>query len=78
MSSEPVITQFLRGTNFAVRTGKSHTSNVFTRVCVSWFQILTWPWYSEQSIHGSVGWRSTLFTLSDLAVSFRLMSNLRG
>ena len=33
MSSDPVSTQFLRATNFAARTGRSHTSNVFTICC---------------------------------------------
>lgn len=46
--------------------------------CVSWFQTQTLPLYRLASIHGSVGWRSTLFTRSDRAVSFRLMSSLRG
>lgn len=29
----PVITQFFLATNFAALTGRSHTSNVFTKVC---------------------------------------------
>lgn len=48
------------------------------RTWVSWFQTQTLPLYRLASIHGSVGWRSTLFTRSDLAVSLRLMSSLRG
>lgn len=46
--------------------------------CVSWFHTQTLPLYRLASIHGSVGWRSTLFTRSDLAVSLRFMSSLRG
>ncbi len=38
----------------------------------------TFPLYKLASIHGSLGWRSTHFTRSDLAESFRFMSNRSG
>ena len=36
------------------------------------------PLYKLATIHGSDGCKSTLFTLSDLAESFLLISNLSG
>lgn len=48
------------------------------RTCDSWFHTQTLPLYRLANIHGSVGCKSTLFTLSDRAVSLRLMSSLKG
>ena len=78
MSSEPVITQFFRGTNFDARTGRSHTSKDLTKVWFSWFQTWTLPLYSEANIHGSVGCKSQHFTRSLRAVNRLLMSSLKG
>ncbi len=63
-----------------VRVGEQLTGGTggIVLTCVSWFQTTTVPLYRLITIHGSVGCRSTLFTRSDRAVSFRLMSNRRG
>ena len=44
----------------------------------SLFQMCTFPLYKLASIHGSEGWRSTHFTRSERADSFRFISSLKG
>lgn len=46
--------------------------------CVCWFQTTMRPLKRLASIHGSVGCRSTLFTRSERAANFCLMSNRKG
>ena len=78
ISSDPVMTQFFRGTNFAALTGRSQTSNDLTKVWFSWFQTWTLPLYSDASIQGSLGCKSQHFTRSLLAVKRLLISNRKG
>ena len=78
MSSDPTTIHDFLATNRAHLTGRSHTSNDLTKVCVSWFHTWTLPLYKLASIQLSVGWRSQLFTLSDRAVKRRLMSSRSG
>lgn len=78
ISSEPQTIHCFRRHHFAVRTGNSVTSKLFTKLFVAWFQMNTFPEYKFARIHGSTGCKSTPLTRSERWTSLRLMSNRNG